>query len=137
MNVLRRLLLLLLMAPWFAAPVLAQSTANCGFLGRKIQFADGAEACVRDMPLFKRSGLIDATPNLSYESRISGSKSYAIAMTANPNMCPFSTFIAWDWTGHDASTALPGCDARLADAVKKLGIDAAAGCPSEARIIGT
>lgn len=119
------------MAAGLPSTAIAQSSANCGFLGRKIQFADGAEACVRDVSLFKRSGLIDNAPTISYESRIAGSRTYAIAVTANPNVCPFSTFISWDWTGHDASSALPGCNAKLTDAVSQRGVSADVGCRCE------
>jgi chemotaxis protein histidine kinase CheA len=131
MKFFRALLLLILMAAGLPSTALAQGSANCGFLGRKIQFADGAETCVRDVALFKRSGLIENAPTISYESRIAGSKTYAIAVTANPNVCPFSTFISWDWTGHDASSALPGCNAKLTDAVSQRGVSAGVGCRCE------
>ena len=131
MKLFRALLLLMLTATWLPSTALGQSSASCGFLGRKIQFADGVEACVRDVALFKRTGLIDAAPTISYESRIAGSKTYAIAATANPNACPFSTFISWDWTGHDASSALPGCNARLAEAVRQGGVAAGVDCRCE------
>ena len=132
MKLLRTFLLLsVVVATWLPSMALAQGSASCGFLGRKIQFADGAEACVRDVALFKRTGLIENAPTVSYESRISGSKTYAIATTANPNACPFSTFISWDWTGHDASSALPGCNAKLADAVRQRGAATGVECRCE------
>jgi chemotaxis protein histidine kinase CheA len=131
MKLLRFLLFLMLTWLWLPVPAQAQSTVSCGFLGSKIEFADGAHTCVRDVALFKRIGLIDTAPTISYEFRIGASQSYAIATTANPNVCPFSTFISWDWRGHDASSALPGCNAKLADAVQRRGAAPGVECRCE------
>jgi hypothetical protein len=129
MRLLRGLLFLICFLQWLPA-ALAQGSASpsCGFLGRKIDFADGGGICVRDIPLFRHSGLISTDPNSTYASRISGAKSYAIAVTANPKSCPLAMFIAWDWSGHDEAEALPRCNERLAEAVRRRGLAAGADC---------
>jgi chemotaxis protein histidine kinase CheA len=132
MRPLRAFLLLICFLQGLPA-ALAQGSASpsCGFLGRKIDFSDGGGICVRDIPLFRHSGLISTDPNATYASRISGAKSYAVAVTANPQTCPLAMFIAWDWSGHDEAEALPRCNERLAEAVRRRGSASGADCKCE------
>ena len=109
---------------------LAQSSASpsCGFLGRKIDFAGGGGICVRDIPFFRHVGQISNEPNATYASKISGVNSYAIAVTANPQACPLAMFIAWNWSGNDGAEALPRCNERMAEAVRRRGLASDADC---------
>jgi len=131
MRLMRLLLLIFIWHLGTAAYAQTSSSPNCGLLGRKVDFPDGGGVCVRDLPLFKHSGLISTNLSATYASQIGAVKTYAIAVTANPLVCPLAMFMAWDWSGHDAAEALPRCNERLAETVRRSGSTAGTACRCE------
>ena len=107
----------------------SKSQSSCGFFDPKVRFADGSTACLSSFALLQRSGLITGEfANVVGVARTHGS-SYALATTANPKQCPFVQFTSWNWSGQDASYALPGCEQRLKDALQRF--PSASGCKCE------
>jgi len=105
---------------WLGGSTGAFAQTSCGFFDPKIRFADGSSACISAFPLLNRPGLISSTEfgDVHSVARTHAS-SYALAVTAKPNQCPFVQFTAWNWSGHDAATALPGCEKRLTEALSQ------------------
>jgi hypothetical protein len=99
----------------------AQAQAvSCGFLDRKVKFIDGSSACLKEFSFLTREGVVAGEPSQSYASVASNKRSYAIAVTSDPQSCPFAQYIAWDWSGFDAKEALPKCEERLKQAMLTL-----------------
>nr|NDG06163.1 hypothetical protein [Oxalobacteraceae bacterium] len=112
----------------------SRSQSSCGFFDPKVRFADGTSACLNTFPLFVRQGLItNDFPDVVSVAK-SHSAAYAVAATANPRQCPFVQFTSWNWSGQEASYALPGCEKRLEEAAKKF--PTAKGCTCEVLIDG-
>jgi len=112
----------------------SRSQSSCGFFDPKVRFADGTSACLNTFPLFVRQGLItNDFPDVVSVAK-SHSAAYAVAATANPRQCPFVQFTSWNWSGQEASYALPGCEKRLEEAAKKF--PTAKGCTCEVLING-
>ena len=96
--------------------------SSCGFFDKKIKLADGASLCVKDVPFFNKKGFVSNEPNSSYASLAQQFTSFAIAASSDPKLCPFATYMAWNWGyGQDASEALTKCEGRLQEAVKTHG----------------
>jgi hypothetical protein len=96
--------------------------SSCGFFDKKIKLADGASLCVKDVPFFNKKGFVRNEPNSSYASLAQQFSSFAIAASADPKLCPFATYMAWNWGyGQDATEALTKCEERLLEAVKTQG----------------
>jgi hypothetical protein len=107
--------LLLLASLIWSGTTIAQS--SCGFFDPKVTFADGTKACLSEFSFFSRKGLITSLEYADYLAVArANSSSYAIAVPATPERCPFVQFTAWNWAGHDAQEALPKCNQRLQDA---------------------
>ncbi len=118
MKVLIRLLLLVSL--FLSGTTFAQS--SCGFFDPKVTFADGTKACLSDFSFFSRKGLITSPEYADYLAVArANSSSYAIAVPATPERCPFVQFTAWNWAGFDAQEALPKCNQRMQEATKRSG----------------
>lgn len=105
-----------------AVPSVAHAQASsCGMFDPKVRFADGSSACLKEFDFFNRPGFVTTDSAQSYAS-IAGSKPrYAITLNADPQMCPFAQYMAWDWGGREADEALPKCEERLKQAAQAHG----------------
>jgi hypothetical protein len=107
--------LLFLVSLFWSGTSFAQS--SCGFFDPKVTFADGTKACLSEFSFFARKGLITSPEYADYLAVAkANSSSYAIAVPATPERCPFVQFTAWNWAGQDAQEALPKCDQRMQEA---------------------
>ena len=100
--------------------------ASCGFFDKKIRFADGSTACLNEISFLNTKGLMRTIPNESYASKAKSHSSYAIAVTAEPLLCPFEQSMQWDWSGDDGKRAVSACESRMAAAEQALGKSARA-----------
>jgi hypothetical protein len=105
----------------FTVSVAQAQSSSCGFFDRKAQFRDGPSVCLKEFSFLNRQGLIAGEPTQSYTAVADSKRSYAIAVTRDPQNCPFAQYIAWDWSGSDAREALPKCDERLKQALTTAG----------------
>lgn len=122
---LRRRAALLVLALLLGAVGSAQAQSGCGFFERKIRFADGQEGCASEFAFLRQEGLIANESGTSYAAKSRASATYAIALTADPQSCPFASYMAWNWSGRDAAEALPKCNERMAEALRRVGSSAA------------
>ena len=97
------------------------SNAACGLLDKKVSFADGSSACLNEFSFLNVKGLMKSIPNESYSSKSKSHSSYAIAVTAEPMMCPFEQSMQWDWNGDDGRRAVSSCESKMTAAVQALG----------------
>ena len=105
----------------FAVSVAQAQSSSCGFFDSKAQFSDGASVCLKEFAFLNRQGLMASEPTQSYTTIADSKRSYAIAVTRDPQSCPFVKYIAWDWSGFDAKEALPKCDEHLKQALTTAG----------------
>ena len=113
MKLVARILSLL----WLLGAGVAFAQSSCGFFDPKVTFADGTKACLSEFSFFSRKGLITSPEYADYLAVAkANSSSYAIAVPATPERCPFVQFTAWNWAGQDAQEALPKCNQRMQDA---------------------
>jgi hypothetical protein len=103
----------------FAFPL--ASNAACGPMDKRVSFADGSSACLNEFSFLNVKGLMKSVPNESYSSKSKSHSSYAIAVTAEPMLCPFEQSMQWDWNGDDGRRAVNSCESKLTTAVQTLG----------------
>ena len=107
-----------------AAVVLAlplASNAACGLMDKRVSFADGSSACLNEFSFLNVKGLMKSVPNESYSSKSKSHGSYAIAVTAEPMLCPFEQSMQWDWSGDDGRRAVSSCESKMTAAVQTFG----------------
>ena len=97
------------------------SNATCGVTDKKVSFADGSSACLNEFSFLNVKGLMKSVPNESYSSKSKSHSSYAIAVTAEPMLCPFEQSMQWDWNGDDGRRAVNSCESKMTTAVQTLG----------------
>ncbi len=97
------------------------SHAVCGLMDKKVSFADGTSACLNEFSFLNVKGLMKSIPNESYSSKSKSHSSYAIAVTAEPMLCPFEQSMQWDWNGDDGRRAVNSCESKMTAAVQSLG----------------
>ncbi len=98
------------------------SHAACGFLDKKLSFSDGSTACLDEFSFLNIKGLMKSVPNESYSTKTKKHASFAIAVTAQPLLCPFEQSMQWDWGGGvDAKNAVTSCETKMSAAVQALG----------------
>jgi len=82
------------------------SNSACGLLDKKMSFADGSSACLNEFSFLNVKGLMKTIPNESYSSKSKSHNTYAIAVTAEPMLCPFEQSMQWDRSGEDGKLLL-------------------------------
>ena len=97
------------------------SNAACGLLDKKVSFSDGSSACLNEFSFLNVKGLMKSIPNESYSSKSKSHSSYAIAVTAEPMLCPFEQSMQWDWNGDDGRRAVSSCESKMTAAVQTFG----------------
>ena len=97
------------------------SNATCGFTDKKVSFADRSSACLNELSFLNVKGLMKSIPNESYSSKSKSHSSYAIAVTAEPMLCPFEQSMQWDWNGDDGRRAVNSCESKMTAAVQVFG----------------
>ena len=105
----------------FALFIPFASNAACGLLDKKVSFADGSSACLNEFSFLNVKGLMKSIPNESYSSKSKSHGSYAIAVTAEPMLCPFEQSMQWDWNGDDGRRAVSSCESKMTAAVQTFG----------------
>ena len=87
---------------------------SCSFFDKKIRFSKDEKLCINSKSLFfNHRGLIPGE-NRTYLEVIQSSRTYSVAVSADPMMCPFVTGIAYDWGGVvDAQKAIEFCQKKL------------------------
>ena len=105
----------------FALAIPLASNAACGLMDKKVSFSDGTSACLNEFSFLNVKGLMKTIPNESYSSKSKSHSSYAIAITAEPMLCPFEQSMQWDWNGDDGRRAVNSCESKMAAAVQVLG----------------
>jgi hypothetical protein len=97
------------------------SNADCGLMDKRVSFADGSSACLNEFSFLNVKGLMKSIPNESYSSKSKSHGSYAIAVTAEPMLCPFEQSMQWDWSGDDGKRAVSSCESKMTAAVQTFG----------------
>ena len=97
------------------------SNAACGLMDKKVSFVDGSSACLNEFSFLNVKGLMKSIPNESYSSKSKSHGSYAIAVTAEPMLCPFEQSMQWDWNGDDGRRAVNSCESKMTAAVQVFG----------------
>jgi hypothetical protein len=97
------------------------SNAACGLLDKKVSFADGTSVCLNEFSFLNVKGLMKSIPNESYSSKSKSHSSYAIAVTAEPMLCPFEQSMQWDWNGDDGRRAISSCESKMTAAIQSFG----------------
>ena len=105
----------------FALSIPLASNAACGLLDKKVSFSDGTSACLNEFNFLNVKGLMKSIPNESYSSKSKSHSSYAIAVTAEPMLCPFEQSMQWDWNGDDGRRAVNSCESKMTAAVQVFG----------------
>lgn len=105
----------------FALSIPLAGNAACGLLDKKISFADGSSACLNEFSFLNVKGLMKTIPNESYSSKSKSHNTYAIAVTAEPMLCPFEQSMQWDRSGEDGKLAVNSCESKMASAIQTLG----------------
>jgi len=103
----------------FLSPL--SSNAACSFTDKKVSFSDGSSACLNEFSFLNIKGLMKSIPNESYASKANKQTTFAIAVTAQPMLCPFEQSMQWNWSGADGSKALNSCETKMNAAVQTLG----------------
>jgi hypothetical protein len=87
---------------------------SCSFFDTKIRFSKDEKFCINSKSLFfNHRGLIPGDSR-TYLEVIKSSRSYSVAVSTDPMMCPFVTGIAYDWGGVvDAQKAIEFCQKKL------------------------
>ena len=97
------------------------SNAACGVTDKKVSFADRSSACLNEFSFLNVRGLMKSIPNESYSSKSKSHSTYAIAVTAEPMLCPFEQSMQWDWNGDDGRRAVSSCESKMTAAIQTLG----------------
>lgn len=97
------------------------SNAACGLMDKKVSFSDGSSACLNEFSFLNVKGLMKSIPNESYSSKSKSHSSYAIAVTAEPMLCPFEQSMQWDWNGDDGRRAVNSCESKMTAAIQVFG----------------
>ena len=97
------------------------SNAACGLMDKKVSFADRSSACLNEFSFLNVKGLMKSIPNESYSSKSKSHSTYAIAVTAEPMLCPFEQSMQWDWSGDDGRRAVSSCESKMTAAVQTFG----------------
>ena len=97
------------------------SNAACGLMDKKVSFVDGSSACLNEFSFLNVKGLMKSIPNESYSSKSKSHSSYAIAVTAEPMLCPFEQSMQWDWNGDDGRRAVSSCESKMTTAIQAFG----------------
>ena len=97
------------------------SNAACGLMDKKVSFLDGSSACLNEFSFLNVKGLMKTIPNESYSSKSKSHSTYAIAVTAEPMLCPFEQSMQWDRSGEDGRLAVNSCESKMAVAIQTLG----------------
>ena len=105
----------------FALSIPLAGNAACGLLDKKVLFADGSSACLNEFSFLNVKGLMKTIPNESYSSKSKSHNTYAIAVTAEPMLCPFEQSMQWDRSGEDGKLAVNSCESKMAAAIQTLG----------------
>jgi hypothetical protein len=89
-------------------------TVSCGWSDPVVRFVGGEKACFKEFPLLIKAGVISTDQSMSYSAIAErhGSR-YAIAISSNPQHCPFVTYTSWRQGGREATEALNYCQERL------------------------
>jgi hypothetical protein len=119
MRTIKKFLLKLLTAAVFVLPMTGY--AACGSNDKKITFTDGATACLNEFNLLNIKGLMKPFPNESYTSISQSKRTYAVAVSADPLLCPFEHSMQWDWNGDDGRRAINACESRMPAAIQAYG----------------
>jgi len=119
MRTIKKFLLKLLTAAVFVLPMTGY--AACGSNDKKITFTDGATACLNEFNLLNIKGLMKPFPNESYTSISQSKRTYAVAVSADPLLCPFEHSMQWDWSGDDGRRAINACESRMPAAIQAYG----------------
>ena len=119
MRTIKKFLLKLLTAAVFVLPITGY--AACGSNDKKITFTDGATACLNEFNLLNIKGLMKPFPNESYTSISQSKRTYAVAVSADPLLCPFEHSMQWDWSGDDGRRAINACESRMPAAIQAYG----------------
>jgi hypothetical protein len=119
MCTIKKLFLKLLTAAVFVLPMTGY--AACGSNDKKITFTDGATACLNEFNLLNIKGLMKPFPNESYTSISQSKRTYAVAVSADPLLCPFEHSMQWDWSGDDGRRAINACESRMPTAIQAYG----------------
>ena len=105
----------------FALAIPLASNAACGLMDKKVSFSDGTSACLNEFSFLNVKGLMKSIPNESYSSKSKSHSSYAIAVTAEPMLCPFEQSMQWDWNGDDGRRAVNSCESKMTAAIQVFG----------------
>lgn len=97
------------------------SNAACGFTDKKVTFSDGSSGCLNEFGFLNIKGLMKSIPNESYSTKSKSHNTYAVAVTAEPLLCPFEQSMQWDWNGDDARRAVNSCESKMAAAIQVFG----------------
>ena len=89
----------------FLSPL--SSNAACSFTDKKVSFSDGSSACLNEFSFLNIKGLMKSIPNESYASKANKQTTFAIAVTAQPMLCPFEQSMQWNWSGADGDLPPP------------------------------
>ena len=120
MSTIKKFLFKLLTAAVFVLPV--TSYAACGSNDKKITFTDGATACLNEFNFLNIKGLMKPFPNESYSSKSQSIRTYAVAVSADPLLCPFEHSMQWDHsTGDNDRRAINACESRMPAAIQAYG----------------
>jgi hypothetical protein len=120
MSTIKKFLFKLLTAAVFVLPV--TSYAACGSNDKKITFTDGATACLNEFNFLNIKGLMKPFPNESYSSKSQSIRTYAVAVSADPLLCPFEHSMQWDHsTGDNDRRAINACESRMPAAIQTYG----------------
>jgi hypothetical protein len=116
MSTIKKFFLKLLTAAAFVLPM--NGYAACESNAKKITFTDGATACLNEFNFLNIKGLMKPFPNESYSSKSQSIRTYAIAVSADPLLCPFEHSMQWDWSSDDGRRAINACESRMPAAIQ-------------------
>jgi hypothetical protein len=120
---------ILFLVACFCTFEIGAQTASCGWSDPVVRFAGGDKACFREFPLLTKKGVISTDQNLSYLSIAERyGNNYAIAITANPKLCPFETYSSWKQGGREAVEALKSCQEKLRSTLGSTRPESACSC---------
>ena len=94
----------------------AALSESCSFFDKKIRFSKDEKLCINSKSLlFNHRGLIPGE-NRTYLEVIQSSRTYSVAVSTDPMMCPFVSGIAFNWGGVvDSQKAIEFCQKKLSE----------------------
>lgn len=117
----------------FVAPPIGN--AACTFFDKELSFSDGSKACMKDFSFLNIKGLMPKNPSESFAIRGIRESSFAIAVTAQPMLCPFEQNMQWGAPWFDKKEAVASCEKKMVATVAALGkADEAQSCKCEVLI---